>query len=240
MRDALAERMTQANQIAMAYVNDDMAAVYALNHNYTIRDAVKQAGSALKGETWTIYNEDAVKRLLVEQPDVMPYYPTAKAVKRRIDLEYGKRQITKAVTSSIIQGSSTKKMAADLMRRIPDMSRTSAVRAARTAMTEAENAGRQAAAEQLADKGVETTKIWSCTHDSRTRDAHRDADQQEVPYDQPFVVGGEELMFPGDDSMGASPWNVYNCRCVRQVRVTGFKSTLTAEQKVAANLRRVK
>ena len=59
----------------------------------------------------------------------------------------GNFQITATVTSGILQGSSINKMAKDLMNRVTDMNKTSAVRAARTAVTEAENAGRQPAAD---------------------------------------------------------------------------------------------
>jgi hypothetical protein len=31
--------------------------------------------------------------------------------------------------------------------------------------------------------------------------------------DEPFVVDGEQLMFPGDTSMGATARNIVNCRC---------------------------
>ena len=43
---------------------------------------------------------------MVEQPDLMPYYPKDRALKRGIDLAYGKKQITASVTSSILQGKS--------------------------------------------------------------------------------------------------------------------------------------
>ena len=108
--------------------------------------------------------------------------------------------------------------------RVTDMNRTSAVRAARTAVTEAENAGRQAAADELEKKGVIMGKRWVATHDSRTRDEHLEADGQIVENNKPFVVGGEELMFPGDKSLGASGWNLYNCRCTRVSEIIGFNS----------------
>jgi hypothetical protein len=54
-------------------------------------------------------------------------------------------------------------------------------------------------------------KEWSTALDGRERASHRAADGQTVPYDQPFIVQGEELMEPGDRNGSAS--NVINCRC---------------------------
>lgn len=237
LRDRLAERMTKANEVAAAYINGDMPKIYAMNHAYTIKSVVDEADGMLDGIDFTLFNEHTAKRLLVEQPDIMPYYPAERAVKRGIDLAYGKRKITEVVTSSILQGSTINQMAKRLMTDIPDMNRTSAVRAARTAVTEAENAGRQAASEELEKKGVILGKRWVAAHDSRTRHAHRDADGQTVDNDKPFTVGGEELMYPGDGSMGASGWNLYNCRCCRVSEIIGFKSVLTEEQRKRANIK---
>lgn len=63
------------------------------------------------------------------------------------------------------------------------------------------------------------TKTWRSQGDSRVRREpkskfdHLEADGQVVPLDQPFVVSGEQLMWPGDTSLGASLGNVINCRC---------------------------
>ena len=55
-------------------------------------------------------------------------------------------------------------------------------------------------------------KEWSTTLDNRERASHKAADGQDpIPYDQPFIVQGEELMHPGDRRGSAS--NVVNCRC---------------------------
>lgn len=237
LRDKLAERVTKANEIAIAYVNNDMAKIYALNHAYTIRSVKEEAGVILDNIDFILFDERTVKRLIVEQPDLMPYFPEQKAVERGIDLAYGKRQITASVTSGILQGSSINRIAKDLLNRITGMSQTSAIRAARTAITEAENAGRQAAADELEKKGVIMKKRWIAAHDSRTRDAHIEADGQTADNDKPFVVGGEKLMFPGDKSMGASGWNLYNCRCTRATEIVGFKSILTDKQRKKANIR---
>ena len=59
-------------------------------------------------------------------------------------------------------------------------------------------------------------KRWLTSHLPTVRAAHEmaenDARNQRVPIDQPFISGGEELMFPGDPS--GSPENIINCHCV--------------------------
>lgn len=57
------------------------------------------------------------------------------------------------------------------------------------------------------------TKTWAATHDHRTRPAHREADGQTVPVDEPFIVDGYPIPLPGDASMGAPPELIVNCRC---------------------------
>lgn len=237
LRDRLAERMTQANQVAAAYINDDMPAIYALNHAYVIEDIKGQAKEMLSGVDFILWDEHTVKRLLMEQPDLLPYYPSERAVKRGIDLAYGKRKVTEYVTQGILQGKSIDQMARSLMDNLEKMERVGAVRAARTAVTAAENAGRQAAAEALERKGVILNKRWIASGDHRTRHAHAEADGQIVMNDMPFQVGGEHLMFPGDTSMGASGWNIYNCRCRRVTEIAGFRSILTDKQRKKSNVR---
>jgi hypothetical protein len=82
-----------------------------------------------------------------------------------------------------------------------------AERIARTETTGAFNAGAQQA---YAEENAEV-KIWLCSPDDRTRDAHLDANGQCVNRDDVFWVGGEPMMFPGDPR--ASAENVVNCRC---------------------------
>jgi hypothetical protein len=60
---------------------------------------------------------------------------------------------------------------------------------------------------------------WSDTGDGRTRQDHADADGQRVQGDQPFTVGGQLLMYPGDSSLGASTEQTVRCRCVEIHRI---------------------
>lgn len=207
MRDKLAERVTDANETAVAYVNDTTPGIYSLNRNYAAYTIEQISGSA----DFTLWDEQTVKRLIVEQPELMPYYPDAMALKRGIDLEYGKKQITASITSSILQGKSIKGMADDLQERIISMSRTSAIRTARTATTGAQNAGRMDSYKAAEDMGIKLKKQWLATLDGRTRDAHAMLDGQTVENDKPFKIDGYELMYPGDKS--APGYLVYNCRC---------------------------
>ena len=61
------------------------------------------------------------------------------------------------------------------------------------------------------EMGIKVKKKWIATLDSKTRDTHAELDGQEVDEDQPFVVNGMEIMYPGDPN--ADPSLVYNCRC---------------------------
>jgi len=208
MRDSVAERMTQANEVAMAYVNDASPGIYSLNRNYSAYTIEQQIGAVVGFNLW---DEQTVKRLLVERPDLMPYYPPDKAVKRGIDLAWGKRQISAQVTQGILQGESITHLADRLQTNIPDMNRTSAVRAARTAVTGAQNSGRLDSYVEAEKMGIQMERQWIATLDNRTRHDHAMADGQTTGVDDPFTVGGEKLMFPGDPS--GSGWNIYNCRC---------------------------
>lgn len=62
-------------------------------------------------------------------------------------------------------------------------------------------------------EGMES-KEWVSTRDERVREDHLDADGQIVGINEPFSVGGEDLMYPGDSSLGASAENTIQCRCV--------------------------
>ncbi|MHA1347902.1 MAG: hypothetical protein ACTSO3_15985 [Candidatus Heimdallarchaeaceae archaeon] len=56
-------------------------------------------------------------------------------------------------------------------------------------------------------------KQWITMRDALVREMHAEAYSQIVPFRQPFDVGGQQLMYPGDQSLGATLDNVINCRC---------------------------
>ena len=221
MRDKVAQRATDANAVAVSYTNDATPGIYSLNRNYAAYTIESVAGNV----GFDLWDEQTVKRLMVEQPDLMPYYPPKRALKRGIDLAYGKKQITASVTSSILQGKSIKHMADDLQKRITTMSRDSAIRTARTAVTGAQSAGRMdsyAAAEKM---GIKLKKEWLATLDARTRPSHAMLDGEQVAQDKKFSNG---CRFPGDPQ--GPPWEIYNCRCTLIAAVEGV-DTSTAQRR---------
>lgn len=212
LREKIAQRMTNAHETAIAYVNDATPGIYSLNRNYAAYTIERVAGNV----DFTLWDEQTVRRLIVEQPDLMPYYPKASAVRRGIDLEYGKKQITKCVTSSVLQGKSIKGISDDLQRYIPTMSRDSAIRTARTAVTGAQNAGRQDSYNAAEKMGIRLKKEWLATLDARTRHSHAMLDGEQVAQDKKFSNG---CRFPGDSQ--GPPWEIYNCRCTMIAAVDG-------------------
>ncbi len=222
LRDKVAERYTKANEVANAYVNDMTPSIYSLNRNYEAYTIEKTVGSC----DFTLWDESTVRRLIVEQPDLMPYYPPSRALNRGIDLAYGKSQITKHVTSGIIRGLAPGKIANELMTSVTAMNRDSAVRAARTGITAAQNAGRMDSYVAAEKMGIQIKRRWICTKDSRTRLDHGLADGQIVIGTKtPFIVGGYKMMFPGDKSLNAPGHEIYNCRCTtRTVEKDGIEA----------------
>lgn len=216
LRDKLAKRMTDANAVAISYVNDQTPGIYSLNRNYGAYTIEQVAGNV----GFDLWDEATVKRLMVEQPGLMPYYPPKRALQRGIDLAWGKKQITASITSSILQGKSIKDIADDLQKRITTMNRDSAIRTARTAVTGAQNAGRMDSYAAAQKMGIKLKKEWLATLDARTRYSHAKIDGEQVAQDKKFSNG---CRFPGDPQ--GPPWEIYNCRCTLIAAVEGVDTS---------------
>lgn len=81
-------------------------------------------------------------------------------------------------------------------------------RIARTEIISASNAGSLKAAQST---NLNLKKVWLSTRDIRTRDSHLSVNGQSVLLSENFVVGGEQMRFPGDPKARAD--NTINCRC---------------------------
>lgn len=58
-----------------------------------------------------------------------------------------------------------------------------------------------------------TSKTWVSEGDERVRPTHAEVDGTTLPIGQPFYVGAYTMMYPRDDSLGASEYEIANCRC---------------------------
>jgi uncharacterized protein with gpF-like domain len=92
---------------------------------------------------------------------------------------------------------------------------------ARTHTGSAVSAGRHEAARLL---GAEL-KFWLTSRDTAVRDTHKAAEQTHkdgIPLDEPFWVGGDALLHPGDPK--GSPANIVNCRCLELIKTAAGKT----------------
>lgn len=67
--------------------------------------------------------------------------------------------------------------------------------------------------EQDAIKAGKKYKRWNTMRDNKVRRTHIIADGQEVKIGTPFTVGGYQMMFPLDQSLGAHAKECIGCRC---------------------------
>lgn len=96
---------------------------------------------------------------------------------------------------------------------------------ARTETIAASNAGSYFGALQVAGGGSEVLKHWLSAQDDRVRETHVEADaaytDKGIPLRDAFVVGGAELLFPGDTSLGAPAKETVQCRCTVTYSIPG-------------------
>ena len=94
-----------------------------------------------------------------------------------------------------------------------------AIRIVRTESTRIYNAAQYDSILHAESQGLEMTKTWISSRDDRTRESHEMLDGVTIPVDEPFVIDGDEGMFPGDFSRAE---NVINCRCAVQYNVVAI------------------
>jgi len=177
----------------------------------------KLAGPSVLSPDFSILNADVLVYLLTV---------AAKKAKQVSDTEIA------YIQSYLAEGVEEGESIPDLAKRIDDLylqqiipNRSTTI--ARTETIGASNYGSHEAAKQ---SGLDLTKSWLATEDSRTRPTHSEADGQEVGMDENFVVGGAQMQYPGDPDGPAS--EVVNCRCT-QVYNTAPAATISLDEEKA-------
>lgn len=200
LKKALTHDLTAADKMAMAYVNQVPAGVYAEGMNFATYEIEH---GAKVNTSFTLYNKNTVMELVANEPDLLPQAAFDKAK----DTAWNSRHVTSAVTQAVLQGQTIPQLATSIAG-IAAMDQRAAMKAARTAMTSAHSLGKLKGYERAADMGIDVEKQWLAALDSRTRGSHRHLDGEVVKLDAEFSNG---LKYPGDpDGPGSE---VYNCRC---------------------------
>lgn len=197
--DQMADILKDTNKTATDFITKSAVNVFKVNYNAAAGDL----GFALLDNT-------AVRNILTGE--VNPFTKLAIAAEK--DKTVIVRKLQSELTTSILKGESIPQMA----KRIKTVSEgylSDTIRIARTETTRIENSAKQSVGEEGKRLGFNMWKRWISTHDDRTRIEHdtEKVDIADVPIDEPFEVGGEKMMYPGDISLGASAWNTINCRC---------------------------
>ncbi len=118
--------------------------------------------------------------------------------------------IKDALAAGVAEGKAIPDLA-DAVQHVFDVASDSrATTIARTEVISAFNGSTAMVGAALPDD-VAAGQEWIATDDDRTREAHADADGQQVATGAQFTVGDDQLDYPGDPS--GSEENTINCRC---------------------------
>lgn len=206
---ALTNTLVSTDVAAMALIQGNLPYVIAQSYNFVQSLGWKAADDAgFSVGTFQIYNARAVQKLIKDKPEVLPH------VDLPLDKKWNKDQINNVITHAIVQGEDIPTISKKLQT-VVHMDKTTATRTARTAMTYAENLGRDESYENLKAKGLPVRKRWNAVIDERTRDTHRQLNGTYANKDGLFGEGilnpNHLLRCPADPT--GEPQEIYNCRC---------------------------
>ena len=202
--DGITPTCTTAQQTAYKLARDEQYNIFSFGANWAFYELEQAAGVTFG---LTLYNTEAVKLLLKENPKLVPN----KRIKSESNRTYDARVFNRYVMQGIVQGKSVHDIAVQAVNGMADTEIHWAMNNAITALTGAQNAGALQQMHNAQALGIEVKKRWNSTHDYRTREMHRLLDQETADLDEPFKVQGYEIMYPGDPN--AAPEMVYHCRC---------------------------
>lgn len=214
MIEQTAEKYSDVNNIAVAYVNDKMPGIYTMNLNGTLQDINSDLGKVGQlGVSLNLVDERTVRNLVKSDKSLFPQ----KVINKAKDMKWNLKAINSQVMQGILQGESIPQIQ-ERLQNVTSMNSAAAIRSARTMCTTAENNGRMSGIKEAEEQGIVYEKQWMATHDDRTRESHAELDGVSVPIDEEFPNG---LQYPGDPA--GDPEETYNCRCSMVRRLIGFR-----------------
>ncbi len=116
-------------------------------------------------------------------------------------------QIQDVIAQGVKNGSTHYEIAQQIESQLDELWKAGGETISRTEVNSAMNAAMLEDARAMAP---DLNKVWACAF-LNSRQDHMDVDGQSVPQSEPFIVGGEEMMEPGDTSASAN--QIVNCAC---------------------------
>ena len=203
---SITRAMDAADAVLMPFLEKQLALLYSQVGTVFLRRLPESIQETKANGFETIQPEDL--------PELREYYSRTVATKVKQISESTRRYLSDLALRANREGLSITDVVSEIQAST-GFSRQRAFLIARTEVIGSSNAATHFGTGRFFNSSQGVTKDWLSTGDRRTRPTHRraGADQKNVPYDQPFTVGGALLMFPGDSSLGAPGKEVIQCRC---------------------------
>lgn len=198
--------LTESNKIATNMINNESIHVFSAAYNYESYSLEHMANVDFN---FQLYDSSAVTNLVKNNPQVLPKWK----INEPKDYVWNGKKVNRQVTQGIIQGESLDQIATRLAVNLSTQNYNHMRTFARTAMTGAQNSGREFALKNARDMGLNVVKQWMATLDGRTRDSHAKMDGETIKVGDKWhhYKFSNGLRYPGDPEGPAR--EVYNCRC---------------------------
>lgn len=205
-----------SNKIAADIVNGKTQSVFTFNANYMSYQLEHSVGINFG---FSLYDSATVVNLIKNNPQLLPEWK----INQPKDYTWNQKKLNRQINLGIIEGESLDKIATRLSDSLATQNFNKMRTFARTAMTGAQNSGRQMTLENAKSLGIKLKKEWMATLDTHTRINHRALDGQKVDTDDYFEINGLKIRYPGDPQ--ADPSMVYNCRCTMVSDIEDYPAT---------------
>lgn len=191
--------LLNASNTAVDIIRTGQFDVFAANYNFFVN-----AAGRIVSAHFNLYDSRVVARLIAKNPQLLPRWK----IDEFKEYKWSRMAVQNVIRQGIIQGESIEGITRRMVESLGSRNRQRMRLFARTAVTEAENAGRMEMLRDQLRMGIRVKKKWLATHDNRTRDSHREINGEVAEVKDTFSNG---LMYPGDPN--GNPAEVYNCRC---------------------------
>lgn len=205
------EQVTKSNETKIKATSPDLLIFDLNSENKKLYDegvdhiigAIKKSGAQVLNGMEVGISFD------IQNPRAIKYLESKRMVIKGIN-EHTQSVLREKLSQALADGKTQSEISKIVAKEFDGMVKFRADRIARTEIGSSANFGINEGQQQgIADGSVFTHKEWIQSRDNDVRDEHRVTQTQKVG--DPFDIGGEFLMYPGDNA--GSPWNFINCRC---------------------------